>query len=422
MIEKIFKPFLAIIGLMGLFSTMLYGDTGNIKIQPYITIQEEYNDNINLTPKDQKSDFITTLYPGITSSKTKGPYGYDFDYRFGLVFYNTATDNNYISHDGKLNTWVNLGPRWTLRLKENFIRSEESTEGYNSLALAANQPSYSINRLRAVFVRNVLEPSTEYQFGKEDRLVLTYRNNLYRTQNPLSQDSQEDMVKASYTQWVNVKHGIALDYSYTRGEFKNDPTLRSQSAKARYSYRLTPKTFFYGEYAFLKNDFDSPGIDYMVHNPSFGIDYAMSPSLSGSAQIGYFWKNAAIGTTGGVTYQAGLTQKDSKTVYNLLLQGGYSEDYFTAQNLGFVRYNRALAKITHRPRERMALELSGSLERAEFEPNRTDWIYGIVGSASYQPLQWLILSLEASHREDNSNVESFSFGENKVLLKLTATY
>jgi hypothetical protein len=421
-VKKIFSPFLVSLSLMGFISSMLYGDTGNIKIQPYVTVQEEYNDNINLTSKNKKTDFITTLIPGIAFSKTKGPYGYDFDYRFGVVMYNTTTDNNYLSHTGKLNTWVKLGPRWTLRLKENFIRTEESGEGDNSLAQAANRPDYSINRQRAVYIRNVLEPSVEYQFGKENRFAMTYRNNLYRTQNPLSQDSQEDMVNASYTHWVNVKHGIILDYSYSRGEFKNNPTLRTQAAKGRYTYRLTSKTSFYGEHAFLRNDFDSPGIDYMIHNPSFGIDHAFSSSLSGSAQIGYFWKNSSNGTTNGYTYLAGLTQKESKTVYSFFFQGGYSEDYFTAENLGFVRYNRAIAKITHRPRERMTLEFSGSLERAEFEPNRTDWIWGLVGSASYQPLQWLTLSLEASRREDNSNVESFSFGENKVLFKLTATY
>ncbi len=408
--------------LIGGLSSRLYGDTGHIKIQPYITVQEEYNDNINLTAKEQKADFIHTLFPGISFSNPKATTGIDFDYRLGLVFYSSATDNNYISHNGKLNTWMGLGPMWTLRLKEDFLRSEEPREGDYSLPTSGTQSVYSTNRARAVFLRNVLEPSVDYQFGKENRFTLGYRNNLYRTQSRLAQDSQENMFKTSLIYWVNVKNGLMLDYSYSRGEFENSPTLRSQSAKVRYSYRLNPKTTYYGEYAFLRNDFDSPGINYVVHNPGLGIDHAFNPALSGNVQVGYFWKNSDNGTTNGYTYQAGLTQRDSKTVYTLSIQGGYTEDYFTAENLGFVRFHRAIGKMTHRVRERTTLDVSGSLERAEFDPNRTDWIWGLSGNVSYQPLKWLTLFLEISHREDNSNVESFSYIENRALFKLTATY
>jgi len=408
--------------LVGIPLSMVYGGTGNIKIQPYVTIQEEYNDNINLTSKDQKKELISTVYPGIKISGADSTYGFDLNYRLGVFFYASSPEYNYISHTGKLNTWVKLNPRWTFRLKEDLLRSEDPWERDYYDAALENQSYYSINRQRAIYLRNTVEPSVEYQFGKDDRFILTYRNNIYQTQNQQSQGSQENSIKTNFSYWFNIKNGIVLDYNYTQGVFEHSPDLKSHLAKIRYLYRLSPRTTFYGEYSFLNNEFQSPGINYAVHNPIFGIDHAFSPTLSGSAQAGYFWKNSDQGTADGYSYKAALTKKDSKTIYNLSVQGGFTQDYFTAQNLGFVRYNRAVGKITHQLRERMTLGISGLLERAEFDFNRTDWIWGVMGTASYQLLKWLTLSLEASHREDNSNVDLNSFGENRVMFKLTAIY
>lgn len=408
--------------LTGFFSAPVFGDTGNIKINPYITIQEEYNDNINLTSKAQKSDYISSIYPGVKFSSKDSRYEIDLDYKLGLIAYASGPENNYLSHSGKLDTYYKFNPRWTLRLKEDFLRSEDTLEVDPLTSTIENQSHYSTNQGRAVFLRNTLEPSLEYQFGKEDRASLTYRNNIFRTQNQLSEGSQENAVKANLTYWLNIKNGILLDYSFSKGVFERSSGLSSHLSRFRYTYRFNPASSFYGDYSFQKFDFESPGMDYTVHNPSLGFDYAFTSTLSGSAQAGYFWKNATTGTTNGYTYQVGLARKDKKITYTLSLQGGYTQDYFTVQNLGFTRYNRAYGKITHQVRERVVLNFTGLLERAEFDSNRTDWIWGITGSASYQVLKWLALSLEASHRENNSTVDSNSYSENRAIVKITATY
>lgn len=408
--------------LISFFASVGFGSTGNIKIQPYITIQEEYSDNINLTSKSPKSDFITTLYPGIKINTNESLYGIDLDYNVGLVFYAATPEYNYVNHTGKLTTFIRLTPRWTLRLKDDFLRSAENRTGELGTADFQNQTAYSTNQGRAIFSRNVFEPVIEYQFGKEDRLALTYRNLMYRTQNPLSQDSQENALKANVTYWLTIKNGISLDYTFSKGSFERSPDLRSHFTKLRYTYRSNPTTSFFGEYSFLRNDFQTSGMDYSVHNPIFGFEHAFSSALSSNAQVGYFWRKAEDGASTGFTYQAGLTRKDKKTTYNLTLQGGYTEDYFSAGNFGFIRNHRAVGKVTHRLQERFVLGFSGSIERAEFNQNRMDWIWGLTGNASYQILEWLTLNLEVSHRENYSNNDLYSFGENRALLKITGTY
>jgi hypothetical protein len=419
---KIFWRLFFCLLFVGFGVSTVIGDTGKIKINPYITVQEEYNDNIYLTSKSPKSDWLTSIYPGIKISGQEKTYGLDLDYRLGLTFFGSNPENNFISHSGKLNTFYAFSPQWRLGLKENILKSTDTREVDPLTSTVENQSYYSTNQGRFAFLRNVVEPVLEYQFGKEDRVSLTYRNNFFQTQNPQSQNSQENVLKASLAYWLNIRNGLLLDYSFSKGLFERSADLISHLSRFRYTYRFNPTTSLFGEYSFQRNESPDPTREYSVHNPSLGFDHAFSPTLSGTLQGGYFWKNFSSGITNGYSYQVSLNQRDRRTTYLLSLQGGYTQDYFTAQNLGFTRYNRAFGRIAHQILERLTLSITGMIERAEFDNNRTDWISGITGSLTYQALKWLTLSLEASHREDNSTVDSYSYMENRAIFKITAIY
>jgi hypothetical protein len=262
----------------------------------------------------------------------------------------------------------------------------------------------------------------DYRFGPDDRISINYRNNIYQTRSTQSQDSQENFVSPRLTYWFNIRNGIALEYGFTHGDFERDPDFVGHLARGRYTYRFNPRTSVFAEYAFTRQDFDPPSIDYDVNNPSLGFEHAFTPTLTGRIQIGYFWQKPESGTsTDGFSYDVGLTESGERTTYTLSFQGGYREDYFTAENLGFTKYHRAIASITHRLEQRVTLGISGTVERAEYTSDQKDWIYSAGGNASFQLLRWLSLSLEASHRGNDSNVDSAEYKENRVLLRLSAT-
>ena len=421
-----------------IFSSVVNADVGEFfsKFHPHLNVQEEYNDNIYLTPEDRKSDFITTVYPGIRFSTlparvtTPGqilqapadPAGIDLDYRLGLVFYAKEEDNNYVSHQGTLNTWYTYDRRLTLRLRDYFIRSEEPREREYAVGALEEQYLLGTQRARSIYLRNVFEPSVDYRFGADDRISINYRNNIYENQNPLIQDSREDYINPRLTYWLNIRNGISLEYGLTFGDFERTPDFVGHMARGRYTYRFNPRTSIFVDYAFTRQDFDPPSTDYEVNNPGIGVEHALTPTLTGRIQVGYFWQNTKSGTeTDGVSYNVGLTERTERTIFDLSFQGGYREDYFTAENLGFTKYHRAIASITHRLYERVTLGVSGTLERAEYLSDREDWIYFVRGNASFQLLRWLSLSLDASHRADDSNVDTVEYRENRVLLRLSAT-
>jgi hypothetical protein len=410
-----------------------------LRFQPYITVQEEYDSNINLTPTNRKEDFITTVYPGLKfstlpRSATIGQvqrvpttaeenYGIDLDYRLGLVFYAKEDNNNYISHEGTFNAWYTFDRRLTLRLRDYLIRSEEPREREFTPEALPNQYLLGTQRERSTYLRNVAEPSITYQFGKEDHFDLGYRSNIYKNHSSLIQDSREDYINPKLTYWLNIRNGVSLEYGLTLGDFERSPDILGHMARGRYTYRFNPRTSIFGEYTFLKRDFESPSIDYDVHTPTLGIEHALSPTLTSRVQVGYFWQNPDRGSsTNGPFYDVSLTQRAEKTTYVLYFQGGYTEDYFTAENLGFTKYYRAIGTITHQLMERMTLGLSGTGERAKYVSDRKDWIWGISGNASYALLKWLSISLESSYQEDHSNIDQFDYKDYREIFRITATF
>ena len=91
----------------------------------------------------------------------------------------------------------------------------------------------------------------------------------------------------------------------------------------------------FAEYTYSKRTFDSSaptesqfGTDYDIHEPSVGMTFAISPTLTASAQVGYFRMEPKTGSgTDGLSYKAELANSDPRTTYILSLQGGYTEDF-----------------------------------------------------------------------------------------------
>jgi len=422
--------------------------------QVYITAEEEYNSNIDLAPnKFKRDDFITTISPGLKfstlpRSPTTGEfqrtptaedkYGIDLDFRAGFVFYAKEHDDNYISLDGTLNAWYAFTRNLTFRVRDYLIRSDEIREQDYSATALPGQFLISRARIREPYFRNVFEPSLEYRFGRENIIALNYSNNIYEIKSDVYEDSMENYVNPRLNYWFNIRHGINLEYGLTLGDFENSQDLVGHMAMGRYIYRFNPRTSTFGEYTQLWRNFDSPSvdnlvyglsIDYLVYRPSIGIEHAFSSTLSARVQGGYYWADPQKGSTvDGPFFDILLTQRGQRTTYSLSLQGGYEEDFFTAENQGFTQYYRALGRITYQLLQRMNVGIFGSYEWAKYPgtgivgETQKDQLFAVGCNASYQVLKWLNVSLEGSHQENRSNIENESYSEYRGIFRITATY
>lgn len=455
------KPLAAILASVALslfLSVPAWADYWDIasRFQLSMSAEEAYSDNIDLRHTNKLDDFITTISPALRFSSRPRPRlaGGAFrqapeageenlvvqgEYHPGFVFYADNTGRNYVSHDGSLNLSYVWDRKVTLRLREIFRRSEEPREEEYVETALPGQYLLGTKRNLFVYVRNVVEPSLEYRFGRENLASITYRSNVYNTQDPSGQDSREDAVTPRINYWLDLRHGASFEYTITRGYFDQTPDLTGQGVKGRYLYRLDPYTLLLGEYAFSLRDFDTPkvrppvpifprpplpSLDYVIHNPSVGVERRFSPTLSGRLQAGYYWQIPDQGRDkNGPFFDLSLTRREERTTLTLSLRGGYREDFFTAQNLGFTKSYSALGAFSHRLAEKLNVGFRGGFERAiSYEPDRKQNIWNVGGDLSYEAARWLSFLVSVTHRENHSSIASERYKENRGLFRITATY
>ncbi|MEI6609969.1 MAG: outer membrane beta-barrel protein [Deltaproteobacteria bacterium] len=389
----------------------------------YVFSQEEYNDNINLTPTNKKASFITTVGPGVKYNKTGVKSSVDLEYSLGFVNYGKDSGDNNISQNGTLNVKYLTKEHINFYLKESFIQSDEPRELEALSSAADNKYVLSISPERALYWRNIIEPTIEYQFGPENRVGFTYRNNTYSTTSTFVENSQENYINLFFDYWLNKRNGIHLDYGNTIGTFQISPGMNAQKLNARYTNRFNQRSSIYGDFALLRRHFDASSGDYDIYESYAGTTHAFTPTLNASAQVGYFMKNPTSGSRiDGLSYKAGITKTDVLTTYTLSLQGGYTEDFFTSQNLGFSKYDRFTGSVVHFLEKRMSIGLSVALEQAELNQGRKELIWGVEGTLSHRPLKWLTMALVCSHKTRDSNVEGYGFDENRGMVKITVSY
>jgi hypothetical protein len=397
------------------------------KFKPRISLLEEYTSNVDLTRDNPKEDFITTVLPGVSFVATENreaKAGLDLDYTLGLVFYAHSSERNYVSHTGTLNTWYSFGNRWTLRLWDAFVHSQDPIE---QVVTPSPQPGVNYpgsQRGRFAYTRNVFEPSLTYQFGREDRLELIYRNNYYDSENPGAEDSRGHNATARLNYWFNIRNGILLEYIFQNADYDSQPDLIGNRGRARYTYRFGPQTSIFAEYIYDRVNYDSNGVDFYVQSPSVGITHAFSPTLTSRMQVGYFWQNPERGETlDGWTVDAGITQRTQRLTLDLTLQGGYSYDFFGSSALGFYQYYRGIASVAYQFAQRVTGSIVGVVEWDEyFNPDRKDIVWRVGPQVSYQPWRWLTASMGGTYGQRESDRDPNDYDEWRAFLRLTATY
>jgi hypothetical protein len=231
----------------------------------------------------------------------------------------------------------------------------------------------------------------------------------------------ENTISPLLNYWFDIRNGITLEYRLTFGDFETSSDLVGHEARGRYTHRVDSKLSFFGEYTFMRYDLESPGVDYDVHNPSLGMEYRFSPTLTGALQGGYYWQLAddEDSESRGPFFRVSLLQRGQKTTFFLFGEGGYYKDYFTSENLGFQKYYRAYGTITHRLTPRLGFQLTGSMERPWYSDGRKDWIWDTRVSAFYSLFRWLTVALEGGTRGANSTVDGLGYTEYRGIFRIT---
>jgi hypothetical protein len=403
------------------------------EIRPYIFATEQYTSNVFLTNTNQKSDWITTLGPGIRLAVNNPSFGADLTGNFGYNWYANQTKEDYWSIDGTLGLRYNPTPQLTFRIREYILRSQNTVEPNYAQGGQPAQPGVMVgtNRSDTPYLRNVVETSVDWQFSRQGSVGILYRNNILRNDDNIAyEDSTENYVRPSFSYWISQRSNIVLDYGFTKGEYTREgalpvsPDFVSHTPHGRYTYRFDARMSVFADYIYIYQDYDEPGIDYQVNNPSVGITYAFNPTLIGTAQVGYFWQNPErFNGESGVSSNLSITQREQQTTYTLAIYSGYQQNQFGFENTGFNTIFGGSAVILHNVTQRFNVGFIGTALNTDYAlSNQNDWLYTADATASYRFLRWLTLNGRVGYQQNDSNITTASYDEWHVFLTLTATF
>jgi hypothetical protein len=387
---------------------------------PSISVSETYDDNINLTNTNKESDYITTATPSLTLNVLTQDTNLGMTYAPSFVWYRDFSQNDTTRHLGRVNWDQQLSRQLSFNLTDTYLRSEDPLEDETDLrALRTTRNKYWVNTGRA---------GLGYVFGAESRLDVGYGREDRKNDDVTFDNSKVQTPFAELTHWFNVRHGIALNYNYTDAKFTRDDGVPARddftghAAGARYLHRFSQRTTAYLAYGYTTRDFEGLEEDYDLHDGSVGLDHAFSPEYSISARAGYFIRvNDISDNQYGPTFNLALTRTFARGSVTIGGDGGWQVDYIDRDRTGFTEYYGGFARATYQVLERVGLYAGATYRQDKDDLDiKSRFFRGNFG-VRWSFMRWFALSLDYAYADRNSDIETDSYTNNRVMLVLTAS-
>ena len=410
---------------------MLYPAIGGAQTKatftPRITVSETYDDNLDLAPDNEESDWITVASPGFSLLLQSEKTDLNLDMEAGLSYYLQDSTRDTIRYRGRLFWDQQLSEYLSLRLSDTLTRSEDPVREDQGRII-------DISNNRDVEYRNTGEASLSWQFGPQDTLLLGYRNHLLDSRSNDTEDSRSNEGFFDLNTWFVPKFGMELTGGIIRSEFQQPsgfagiPTedFYNYQAGLTMNYRWRPQHIAYARYSIVYQDFDEELIedDYVVHQPTLGLKLDLGPNTDFGVEFGYFRQEFKDGGgEDGFVLNASFNTSGERASFGIQTNSGYELVYGTSQNRGFSKFSDNSARVDYELSENSDIFASARYRWDNFtEANQTDHTYEGRAGLNYAFTDWFVLALEGGHLRRDSNDEAEEFTDNRVTLRITTSY
>ena len=384
---------------------------------PSISINETYDDNIDLDSTNEKSDWITSISPRIALNIFSQKNNFSLNYFPSIVRYKNEDNNNTVRHTGSFRFNEELLKNLQFNLSDTYIMSEdplETTEGV-----------VGIRGTRNTYQRNNWASSINYIFGPSNSFLLGYSHSWLENDDVTLDDGKIFDPYSKLLYWFNQKHGMELSVGYTDAEFSRDDNgipdddYSGGRSGLRYLYKGNPHTTFSIGYDYTYRNFTGLNNeeDYMVHEASLGFEKQISEDLSYNISAGYFVQDREYSEDGnGVIFDSSLTKKMNRGSFSIDAKGGWDEVILEAERRGFTKYQQLGTAFTYNITRDLINYFSISYRHDKDSINRESRTV----RANYG-LRWLISRyysatidyLRATRDDDNIDEE---YSDNRVML------
>ena len=371
---------------------------GPFRIVPYLSVSEEYDDNVTLAPSGfEESDFITYITPGL-GLKLRGPtYGGNLTARVEFLRYaeltGLDTTRYYVTADGR----TEVGSQLKLTMADEFAVTNEFVGGPVPTQTDLVQ-----------HLSNTFELGGEYRLTERYSVGLDYR--FY---------------------WI--------DYLEGGSSFENLSYYDQTIALSLY-YQLFPKTAVFAQYAYEWIRYPNGGVSGTRNSDShqgyLGVRGDLTAKTSAQLKLGY----GSQDYTGGFSVPGPLIEGAVIYKYREPSQIRFFITRTTAQSTSPTDNNtRNLyywntyggIDITHQLNPRLAVKVLGLVGTNEYpDPmlqgtqiaKESDLIYLVGAAVHYDFRRWCAIELTFNRRSRDSNFSSLSYDDNRIRLSIILTY
>ena len=400
---------------------------------PRFSVNESYDDNIDLEPHNKKSDWNTVVSPGGNFQLESQHTQLTLDYEAGFSFYAKNSSRDTTRQQGQISWQQQLAEHFRFNLRDAFSRSEDP------ITVEDNRIT-DISRGREVQYRNTGEANTSWQFGAEDLVTLGYRNVLLNSNSDQTEDSRTNEGFLNLDTWFVPEFGIDLKSSFSRWEFQQSKDFTGIPTDDFYrcsggltlNYRWRPEHIAYARYNIVYQNFDHEfgtlstlvSEDYVVHQPTVGLNLGLGPHTDLGLELGYYRQEFDHRNgEDGYVFNGSFNTRGERTTLSIQTDTGYSLDYGTSDNQGFSKYSDSSANVGYQLTENLNIFTTARYRWEDYtETNRTDHTYGGRAGLGYTFRHWLTLSLEGEHLRRDSTDNDEEFTDNRVTLRITTSY
>ena len=404
--------------------------TATFQIDGSVGLSEEYTDNFDLSDRDRRSNFRSTVAPGlrltINSAFTKG-----------IIQYTLAPSHDSVTDDitffqsllGQV-VWQ-ANPRWTLTLSDTFTRSDEPGEA-DRLALRQE---------RRTFSSNTISLFSDYLIGRVSTRQ-SYRLSTFFDENDRTTTTHAAGLSATVP--IAATNALSLGYEYLTSDTSggNGGTNVGGAGTADVSgHQITTSIArklttlrsvgLAGSYAFRTLSDETGDTDFRPWNVSLFTNYLLPGRLTLNGSLGVSGLSTGDGDTLGpnLSTATSLSYQFARATFTLAFDRGFSETFSEGENFGVVETEGITGSLSYPFTATLLGSISGYFRRSKFtgvgnsdtdQDDRNENYGGTVALAWRLLGDRLLLDLIYSYRNQKGTDTSYS--ENRVRAGLSVRF
>ena len=371
---------------------------GPARLHPFLGVAEVFTDNVFRRNTNRKSDFLTTIAPGLQALMPfgGGKHSVLLDYRAAQFLYNKFTENNALAQDALGHVSLNYPGGLAIDLQGGHI------EGFDPRGSEVDTQQTDITKWNVNHVLSQVEFSGQtlgirLRTSFED---LNYTNN--------GQDAPRDRtrVDANLTLFVAATPttrallGVRIvNYDYDTNKQQN-----SFGYGVFTGFSLAPTRRLTGEV----------NVGYQILN----FDHAPIDKDSARGQD-LTAKNLSLGATQQTSlYMQGNLNWNPTSRLNIYMMPFSSIQQSAVQNTSTFRQTGVYVNARQMFTDRFGLRGNIFYANDNFNTNRTDDRFRFRIGPEYRTLKWLGFRLDYIFEKRSSNESDFDFNSNTIMLTI----